>query len=413
MGLGRRSLVVELVGPWLVFADALVLALFVLLLGIFLVFATLTLGFALRFRPSPRLVPHPNPGPVVVLVPVKDDPSIFNSLHALESLDYPDYRVLIIDDSKDPAFRTALDARRTERITIARRDRPTGRKAGALNFGLAEFTSCPPEYVVILDADHRPPRDFLVRAVTAIEETRAHCVSGYQKHDIGSDGFFGRFYRASQAATAMNLKARYDLGFGPVFSGAAAIFRYDWLRDAGFDETSITEDWELSLRSHIRGDFRIVIREDLWVSAAVPKTLRWFLRQQIRWAEGTTRDFRQHARALFRSRIPVSTKLGLSYQGMLGLQSPSFLLFWIVLPLLFGQRLPLIPLLGFLVFLGFAWGWPLVRASHLEGFTLRQLAAVLAYGSVIPFVVAPVTTYAFFSGLFRTSRSWVVTKRRG
>ena len=44
-------------------------------------------------------------------------------------------------------------------------------------------------------------------------------------------------------------------------------------------------------------------------------------------------------------------QVGLSHQGLLGSQKPSFLLFWIVLPILFQQRLPLIPTFGFLVFL--------------------------------------------------------------
>ena len=169
----------------------------------------------------------------------------------------------------------------------------------------------------------------------------------------------------------------------------------------------------MSLRSHVRGDFRIVIREDLWVSAAVPKTLWWFIRQQMRWTEGTTRDFRKHARAMLRPNLARSSKLGLSHPGLLGLQNPSFLLFWIIFPILFQQRLPVIPTLGFLVFLGFAWGWPLLQGSKLEGFGARQVAAVLLHGFPIAYVVAPFGTYAFFSGLVITSSFWVVTRRRG
>src|SRR5207249_1362093 len=141
-----------------------------------------------------------------------------------------------------------------------------------------------------------------------------------------------------------NLKARYDLGLGAFFPGAAAIFDYEWLRARGFDETSITEDWELSLRCYAEGDFRIVVREDIWVSAAVPKNLGWFVRQQ---------------------------------------------------------------------FLAVAWGWPLYRASKFEGYNLRQLVAVLAYGFAVAYVLAPSGALAFFSGLVRDSRFWRVTRRRG
>src|SRR3989304_4255082 len=228
---------------WQLLVDGPVLVVMILLVGVFLFFGTLNLLLAIRFRPTPASPSLPNPERVAILVPVRDDVSIFNSLPYLRAIEYPDFEV-----------------------------------------------------VVILDADHRPPPDFLARAVTAIEQTRAHCVCGYQKHDVGSHGLFGLFYRAGQAAGIRNLKARYDLGVGAFFGGGAAGFEYDWLRERGFDETSITEDWELSLRSYADGDFRIVIREDLWVSAAVPKHVGWLLRQTVRWAAGAGRGFRKHVR---------------------------------------------------------------------------------------------------------------------
>ncbi len=393
--------------------DELVLAIFLVLLGVFLFFGTINLLLAVKFRPTSTAEPHPNPERVAILVPVKDDLSIFNSLPHLNAIDYPDYEVVIVDDSKDPAFRSRLEASAGGRTRILRRPQTNGRKGAALNFALKDLMDDPPRFVVILDSDHRPPADFLAKAVTAIEETRAHCVCGYQNHNVGAHGFFGLFYRAGQAAAIRNLKARYDLKLGAFFAGAAAIFDYEWLRQRGFDETSITEDWELSLRSYVKGDFRIVVREDIWVSAAVPKNLRWFIRQQFRWVEGTTRDFRVHAKQVVRSRLPKRTKIGLCYQGLLGLQSPAFLLFWFILPALSPARLPFLPFIAILAFLAVAWGWPLYRASKFERYNLPQLGAVLAYGFVIAYVLAPFSALAFFSGLVRNSNFWKVTRRRG
>jgi len=149
------------------------------------------------------------------------------------------------------------------------------------------------------------------------------------------------------------------------------------------------------------------------VSAAVPKNLGWLVRQQIRWTEGTTRDFRKHSLRILRSDLPAATKVGLAYQGLLGLQSPAFLLFWFVLPALFPDRLPFLPSFAVLAFLAFAWGWPLCQGSRFEGYRLRQMAAVLAYGFLISYVLAPFGTYAFVSGLVRDSSFWRVTRRRG
>ncbi len=398
--------------PGFIEAGALAIILFLALLGLFLFFGSLNFLFAWKFRPSPVLDPRPNPGSVAVLVPVRDDPSIFKSMPALKALEYPNYKVFIIDDSTDQRFLRELTKYRDGIVEIVHREKRGGMKAGALNFALDHLVSAPPEYVVILDADHRPPPDFLARAVTLIERTNAHCVCGYQKHDTGAFGLFGLFYRAAGATAMRGLKAQYDLGFGAFFAGAAAIFRYDWLHEKGFDETSITEDWELTLRSYAMGNFRIVVREDLWVSAAVPWSLPWLIREQVRWTAGITRDFRKHVRHVLHSNLSIRAKVGLFWQGLMGLQGPSFLLFWLVLPMLFPVSLPLLPTLALLSFVGFSWGWPIYKGSRAEGYGLRQIVAVLAYGLAISYIMAPFGTYAFLSGLFRSPSTWTVTRRR-
>ena len=398
---------------WGLVVDDVALVMLLLLLGVFLFYGTINLLLELKFRPTPLGPPHPNPERVAIIVPIKDDPSIFNSVPYLRAIDYPHYEVVVIDDSKDLAFRNRVEALAGGQVRIVRRPTTRGRKGAALNFALQSLAHDPPKFVVILDADHRPPPDFLAKAVTAIEETDAHCVVGYQRHDVGSNGFFGLTYRAGVATAIRNLKARYDLRFGAFFPGAAAIFSYKWLRAQGFDETSITEDWELSFRSYAEGDFRIVVREDLWVSAAVPTNLWGFVQQHMRWIAGTTRDFRKHARRLLRARLPVRTKIGLTSQGLYGVQAAAFLLLWIVLPLLFPVKLPLWTSLGILGFLGIAWAWPLFRGSRYEGYTLRQTAAVLAFGFVCAYVLAPFGAYAFAVGLVRDPTCRNVTKRRG
>ena len=402
-----------LIGGWAVDTGVLALALFIVSLGLFLFFGFFFFLFAWKFHPSAPVQPNPNPEPVVIIVPVKDDPSILNALSFLRSIDYPSYRVLIVDDSNDRGFRTDLDQHRDGRVEILRRPVARGRKAGALNFALEHLAASPPKFVVILDADHRPNPDFLARAVTLIEQTGADCVEGYQKHDIGAKGFFGMFYRAGAATSIRNLKGQSDLGFGAYFAGAPAIFRYDWLRDKGFDETSITEDWELTLRAYRDGNFKIAVREDLWVSAAVPMNLGWFIRQQIRWTEGITRDFRKHVWRLIRSKLSIRAKVGLVHQGLMGLQGPALFLFWLILPTIFPGKLPFLSMVGLFVALGFVWGWPMSQGARFEGYRLKQMASVLVYAFLLSYVLLPTGTYAFLSGLVRDPSRWTVTKRRG
>src|SRR5713226_9271808 len=136
--------------PWPPMAETFALAVFVLLLGIFMFYGLLNLFFSWKFQPTPRLRPNPNPGQVAILIPVKDDPSIFNSLPILERIDYPNYEVVIIDDSTKAAFRERLDRSVGNRTRILRREVRSGRKAGALNSALKDLDATPPRFVVVL-----------------------------------------------------------------------------------------------------------------------------------------------------------------------------------------------------------------------------------------------------------------------
>src|SRR5437867_10983636 len=113
-----------------------VLATLLVLIGIFLFFGTINLLLAIRFRPTAPTRPHPNPGRVAILVPIRDDPSIFNSLPFLRAIDYPDYEVVLIDDSQLAAFRRRVDASAGGAIRALRRPPAGGRQGAALNVAL-------------------------------------------------------------------------------------------------------------------------------------------------------------------------------------------------------------------------------------------------------------------------------------
>ena len=60
----------------------------------------------------------------------------------------------------------------------------------------------------------------------------------------------------------------------------------------------------------------------------------------------------------------------------------------------------------------------LMGLAYVLGLAIRVRSpardgAVLLYGFLIPYVMAPFGTYAFVSGLVRDPSSWTVTKCRG
>ncbi len=382
--------------------------------GVFIFYASFNLLCVLLYRrasatPSREL----NPGRVAVLIPVKDDWSLFKALPSVLSLDYPNYQVVVVDDSRDPAFISHLEDEAQGQFVVLRRPQAIGRKGGALNYALEWLRATPPDYVAILDADHRPPPDFLRRAVQHLEVTGGPCVAGWQRHRIGDWGFFGKAYRVAHSACRVNLVSRERMGAAPIFTGSAALFRYPWLQARGFNH-SITEDWELSLRAYLGGD-SIAFREDLWVDGAIPQGIRWFIRQQMRWAEGTIRDLRYALPTLLRSSLPWQVKVGLIYQGFFWAQS---LLAFLSLPLIAlglreGLAMPAALTVGLLGFYFVAWAGLIVRGALLEGYSVGRALAVLGYSYLLMYLMLPFYAYASLRGLLLKQGQWQVTRRRG
>jgi len=89
-------------------------------------------------------------------------------LNACTKLDYPNYEVVVVDDSKDGTVvrlkEWLLDALKLDgqRLKIIHRRDRSGFKGGALNEAL-RHTSPNAEYVVVLDADFVPEPDMLKR----------------------------------------------------------------------------------------------------------------------------------------------------------------------------------------------------------------------------------------------------------
>lgn len=100
----------------------------------------------------------------------------------------------------------------------------------------------------------------------------------------------------------ITLIARHKLNLTPIFTGSVAIFDYKWLKERRFDETSITEDWELSLRGYIKGKFTTYVTDKLYAHCAIPKDIKWFINQQMRWAEGTISDLKKHLISILKDR---------------------------------------------------------------------------------------------------------------
>lgn len=352
---------------------------------------------------------------VAIIIPVKDDESILNSLPYYKNIDYKNYFVVIVDDSDSVEIsrKISSECEKWECIHIIRpKEERKGRKGAAINYALDKISSLNPKYVVVMDADHRPPRDFLKLGVTLIKEKKVDAVIGYQKHDLGDYGIFGHYYRISQASSIYTLIARHKLNLTPIFTGSVAIFDYKWLKERRFDETSITEDWELSLRGYIKGKFTTYVTDKLYAHCAIPKDIKWFINQQMRWAEGTISDLKKHLISILKDRkISIKYKIGLLYQGLLYSQALVILLSFIlyfVFP--FPQGLISVILTVLVAIDTISWIGLIIRGAQVEKMKINLQLIIFSFMMI--YTMSIFYAYSTLRGLIFHKGRWIVTKRR-
>ncbi|MFB0543809.1 MAG: glycosyltransferase, partial [Candidatus Bathyarchaeia archaeon] len=254
-------------------------------------------------------------------------------LEACVNLDYSNYEVLVVDDSRDETVEILKEmSRRRARPTlklIHRKDR-RGFKGGALSEALRHMDPRA-EYVVVFDADFIPPSDILRQFLwyfgtqheyrggdgdhrlasrvlryfnnrregvrnegweKGIEEGyeagRIAAVQGYQLHILNkSENWLTKGVRAEYSGSyIVERTAEEFLGAMKMIAGSVFMVRADILRRQGWT-TSITEDWDLTLRLYLAG-YKVLYTPLIQAPGEIPTTVRRLVRQRMRWAEGHT-----------------------------------------------------------------------------------------------------------------------------
>jgi cellulose synthase/poly-beta-1,6-N-acetylglucosamine synthase-like glycosyltransferase len=189
-------------------------------------------------------------------------------------------RVALLDDGNRQEM---VELAHRHGIRYVRRTLHEGAKAGNINHALGR-TDAP--YVLVLDCDHVPHPDLLVRT---LPEFADDTVAFVQTPQYYANAASGRIAAASWSQQA--------LFFGPIARGKDAhqamfccgtnvIFRRRALEVVGgFPSGSLTEDFAISLELHERG-WRSVYVPEVLASGLGPEDLASYVSQQHRWARG-------------------------------------------------------------------------------------------------------------------------------
>src|SRR3989338_4173409 len=254
-------------------------------------------------------------------------------IRAVSSQDWPNYEVIICDDSNDETteiavntlkeiykelnstqiesatiYKTTSTDKNQPAFTLIHRQERYGFKGGALQKAL-EHTDGRAEYICVFDADFVPFPDTVEQFVKTFQvlnandnanekarmdanelmgNSRVAAVQGYQWHVLNkSENWITRGVRTEYAGSYVIERSGEEIYGGlKQIAGSVYCIRADILRAFGWG-TSITEDFELTLRLYEAG-YKIAFTPYIQAPAEAVSTVRRLIRQRMRWAEGAS-----------------------------------------------------------------------------------------------------------------------------
>ncbi len=273
-----------------------------------------------RNAPELRELPRGAEPFVAVQVACYNEPVelVRSCLASISRLDYPRDRLVVqlLDDSTDPQVRRALETVCRELgVEYLCRPHRRGFKAGALNDGEAAL---PPsvEFLAVVDADYRVRPEFLRRTLGAFENPRVAWVQTPQAYWNEAESRFTRLYSLADAFFYRVVQPVRAEASTSIFCGTMGVLRRSALAEVGrWDEASITEDAEVSLRLYAAGWSAVYLPVVLGEGYA-PTRFPDLKSQFSRWAFGGLQMLRKDARLLRSGRLTLRQRLDFTASGI-------------------------------------------------------------------------------------------------
>jgi cellulose synthase/poly-beta-1,6-N-acetylglucosamine synthase-like glycosyltransferase len=343
--------------------------------------------------------------PISIIVPAYNEANtIRENVMALLSLQYPDLRIIVVNDgSSDRTAQTMVNefkmvetslVRDAETIThkpirqIYRSkihpsllfiDKENGKKADAINVGL---TCVRTPLFCVIDADSLLEPTALLQAVRPFTETSDNVIAvggtvgivngckirnGQVEEYSLPSSFLARLQVVEYIrAFLMARLAASRKGSLAIISGAFGIFRRDIaVAVGGYDTTTVGEDMELVLKMHrhmlennLPYAVRYVPEPVCWTEA--PESFKFLSNQRTRWQRGALECLSRHKKMIFNPRY-----------GRLGLVTlPTFVLIDLISPVA--------EILGYILMIIFVlMGWMDVK------FFIAITCLIFSYGVLI------------------------------
>jgi cellulose synthase (UDP-forming) len=306
------------------------------------------------------------------------------------------HKTWVLDDGNSDELRDACAA---EGVGYLRRTEHVYAKAGNINAALRRTDG---EFVVILDADHVPSPDFLLRALPHMQDDKVAFVQTPQAFPSAKGLVAEGASESQRIFYELVLPGRNQ--FNAVFCvGTNVIFRRAALREIfGMHTASNSEDIWTSIELHRRG-WRSFFVPEVLARGLAPDSLLPYFKQQFRWAYGAF-EVMLRGGLLRRSALTVDQRFQYLLAGVNYLLSVAALIL-MCLPavyLLFGLSPIRADMSTWLVhYAPFYVLIMVVTVLQLGGFKLA--AVVTSIGA------APVHVRALVMAIFKRHVTWTVT----
>jgi len=351
-------------------------------------------------------------------------------LEACSKLNYPNFEVLVVDDSNDGTTEIVREwSKRDPRIKLLHRFDREGWKGGALRHALTKIDP-KAQFVVVFDADFIPFPDtldwflryfhFLCGGLRNVAKSKIAAVQGYQWHVLNKDeNWITRGVRGEYAGSYIIERSGAELlGSLKQIAGSVYMIRADLLKQFGWG-TSITEDFQLTLRLYEQG-YKVIYTPYIQAPAECVATIKRLIRQRMRWAEGHTHNVRKmFTRLWYSPKMNLTEKLEFLYLSPYYLQSFLFLvgtLSWLSAEIIFRSKLP---------FWTATWGWSLVFTNMFSLILMNAIGLFIEesdrrdYQGLLSFLattylIVPFQAYAAVKGFFEKEEGhWFRTPKTG
>lgn len=268
-----------------------VLTAFTVYIGVFWMYIAIKQRNVMNSYPIPKRYPS-----LSVLIPAfNEGKNIGKCIDSVRLLKYPSkIEVIVINDgSTDNTLEIAEQYRKKRIIKLINQENKG--KGAALNSGLKIARG---EIIAVMDADSVVEENALDKLVGHFEDKRVGAVVSSIKA-MKTTNFLEKLQSAEYIMSCMyrRLGSMTDMIY--VTPGVFSLFRKEALiRVGGIDENNLTEDLEIALRLRSNG-YEIRNSMAAMTRTVLPRTLKEFYRQRIRWYRGLVKNTIRYKRMLF------------------------------------------------------------------------------------------------------------------